>query len=305
MKRAKFEKNLAPAPAENFDTDDLPTFDEIRPRLERNAKHIRRFERKHFLTFTVRGPFAVPFIGDPHMDSPGFDFRQFMADMDAIREIGEVLPTFPINMGDLLDNWPAGGKLGKKLADGHLDRREALGLARAFLNGEMGVECVAHLIGNHDHWPGVDYAVLLQQWAKAPVIDWGAIITFKMPRDDFVVGASHDYPGHSGHNSLHALMRRSREEGGCDLYVGAHRHMGGQGKVEDGHRGRTYHYMRVAGYKRADEYAWQKGFGQVKEGASGVAVVNPFSTSQDGICRTFYDLQDAADWARVIAKRAA
>ena len=169
---------------------------------------------------------------------------------------------------------------------------------------EEGLDFTLWLIGNHDQWPGVDFETLLRQWLTCPLVDWAAYITVTTSKGfAFRTFAAHDMPGGSVYSPVHALARRAREDGECDLYVAGHRHKGGQAKEPSGYRNKTYSYMRVRGYKRADEYAWVKGFSEEDEGATGMAVINPLARTQDSQCRTFYDLEEGLDWARFLTAR--
>ena len=309
MTRSRVQRLMIKAaelPAEDDEiVTDLPDYHQVKRRLAGyNQKYIRDFKTERHLNLLVRhAPFIQMFIGDLHRDSPGHDDDQFEADMGLIRRAQEEFTCHVINIGDVLDNWPLGGRLGKKHHDSHLTRKEALALVRGFMC-EEDIAFTLHLLGNHDQWPGVDFETLLRQWTDTPLVDWAAQITVTTDKGFvFRTFAAHDMPGHSIHNPVHALSRRAREDGGCDLYVAGHRHRGGQGKDQNGYRGRTYNFMRVRGYKRADEYAWVKGFSEEDEGATGMAVVNPLARTQDSVCRTFYDLEEGLDWARFLMSR--
>jgi len=257
---------------------------------------------RHNLRIPVRPePFAVAFIGDPHLDSAGCNHSRLWRDLELLR----VAKVRAINLGDLLDNWPTGGKLAKKLHHSPLTRPEALALARKFVVGS-GVRFDAHILGNHDEWPGDDYATLLSEWASEAstrIVPWGLNITYVCGEREFRIQAHHDFPGHSMYNPLHGLMRRAREEGRCDLYVAGHRHNAATGGYEDGHRGKRYSFMRVKGYKEGDEYAFVKGYGEQREGHSGLAVFNPWAETMEGATRTFLDIADGVAFLEALRSR--
>ncbi len=308
LRRLLVKAAAQPEPEDTDDlVDDLPDYQQVKKRLAgHNQRYITDFYKQRWLNLRVpHRPFLQFFIGDLHRDSPGHDDDQFEADMGLIRRAQEDFTCHAINMGDVLDNWPLGGKLGKKHHDSHLTRKEALSLVRGFMC-EEGIDFAVHLLGNHDAWPGVDFETLLRQWTKAPIVDWAAYLTVTTDKGfRFRTFAAHDMPGSSINNPVAALSRRAKEEGECDLYVAAHRHKGGQGKDQNGYRGKTYSYLRVRGYKLADEYAWIKGHSEEAEGATGLAVINPLARTQDSVCRTFYDLEEGLDWARFLTSRAA
>lgn len=257
---------------------------------------------RHNLRIPVRPePFAVAFIGDPHLDSAGCNHAQLWRDMALLR----AAKVRAVNMGDILDNWPTGGKLAKKLHHSPLTRPEALALARKFIV-DTGVRFDAHILGNHDEWPGDDYAALLSGWAaeaSTRLVPWGLTITYVCGETEFRIQAHHDFTGHSMYNPLHGLMRRAREEGRCHLYVAGHRHNAATGGYEDGHRGKRYNFMRVKGYKEGDEYAFVKGYAEQREGHSGLAVFNPWAETLEGQCRTFLDIADGVAFLEALRNR--
>jgi len=283
----------------------MPSYSEAMKRVvEHNPQHIREFYDERSLT--VRVPhriFCKAFIGDLHMDSPGFDVDWYNRDMELIRRAQGELPTISVFMGDVLDNWPISGRLSKKNRQTAVTRKEGLALLRGFLQ-EEGLDLSVFLMGNHDQWLHEEFEVLVRQWTSAKVADWACTIRAVTEKGwGFSTFASHDMRGSSIHNPVHGLARRAREDGAADLYVAAHRHMGGQGKDQNGFRDRTYNYLRVRGFKRADEFAWSKGYPEENEGACGLAVINPFARMQDNVCRTFYDLEEGLDWAKFLRKK--
>lgn len=284
--------------------DHLPNGREVLERAKLanlEAKRVRLAGHNFRKVLVNKGPFAVGLIGDPHLDSPGTNLDQLERDMKLFAAAGVRC----INVGDLLDNWPTGGRLAKKLQDSKMSRTESLGLARWFIL-ESGVRFDCHVLGNHDEWAGHDYSTLLHSWAaqaKSRLVYWGANVQYVHEDFSFTLQAHHDFPGHSMYNSLHALMRRAREEGLCDLYVAGHRHTAAQGSEESGFRNKHYKYLRVKGYKEGDEYAFAKGFPQQKEGASAIAVINPYAETMEGRCRTFLDLTDGLDWLETLKSR--
>lgn len=307
LRAAQNHYNLVPgqpdAPDEEVDLLDLPPSGEVLERASKySRRHIASFYREKSMTVKVKEPvFAAWFMGDPHLDSPGCDIAQARADLELIGAAQQEQTILAVNIGDTLDHWPTGGRLAKKLADGHLTAKEALSLARWLARDT--VDWTAWLIGNHDAWAGLKFSELVRDWGGFRVADWGLFLHVESPGREWVIPVSHDFAGHSMHNPLHALMRRAREDGSGDLYVAGHRHTGAQGKVEDGHRKQTYNLMRVRGYKRADEYAFQKGYAEQAEGCSGLAVFNSNAKMQDGEIRTFYDLEEGLDWMRFLRAR--
>lgn len=209
-----------------------------------------------------------------------------------------------IQIGDILDNFHKTSKLASKQAANRVTKAEALGLAR-WLVRDSGVPWDAQILGNHCAWGDDEFAQLLQVWAreaKRPhkFYDWMVKITYSWGDGNYTVLAAHDFKGHSVHNPLHGLMRRSKEDGTADLYAAGHRHTAADGGDENGFRGKHFRYVRVKGYKDWDEYAHVKGFDQQSEGRSAVVVVNPHSETKAGRHRVFLDLAEGAEYLQML-----
>lgn len=205
-------------------------------------------------------------------------------------------------MGDVVDNFQALGKLASKQANNHMSVKEGLAAARWFIR-DCRVKWDAQLLGNHDMWGEEPYSQLVQEWArdaKTRFYPWAVTLSYQWDGGAFTVFAAHDMKGHSQFNKLHGLMKRALVDGEADLYVGAHRHEAADGSEENGYRGKRYNYLRVKGYKRADEYAWVKQFPEQVGGASGVAVINPRSETMKGRCQIFYSIPEAAETLKML-----
>lgn len=285
------------------DLEALPDGLEVLTRhADHNTAYVEAMRRKRVRVIPVRPePFGIGFIGDPHLDNKGTDLALLKRDMDLLRATG----TRAINMGDLLDNFHHTGKLAAKQASNRVSATEALGMARWFVR-DSGVKFDAHLLGNHDHWPGDAYATMLQTWAseaKSRLYDWVVKLVYQWEGGSFTVLAAHDFKGNSIHNPLHGLFRRAMEDGTADLYVAGHRHTAAQSSFENGFRERRYHFVRVKGYKAWDEYAHVKGFPQQVEGASALVVVDPLSTTMAGRVRVFEDIAEGMEYLSLTKQR--
>ena len=284
-------------PDEGDIPDGLSVINRVAPLTER---HIASAKRKWRRIIPVRPePFGIAFVGDPHLDNKGCNLSKLRSDMEIIR----ASRLRAVQMGDVLDNFHARGKLAEKQADNFMTRKEGLGAAR-WLARDCGFDWDAFILGNHDKWLGPQGELLFSEWLNPNrVFDWMAELTYVWEGGQFCVLAAHDFKGHSIHNPLHGNFRRAMEDGTADLYVSAHRHNAAKGGFENGHRGKHYHHLRVKGYKEADGYAKRGGFAEQSEGHSGVAVIDPLSGTQDGICRLFYDLADGAEYLQMLRSR--
>lgn len=238
------------------------------------AKTIRTQRAKMFVV--PKEPFGIAIIGDPHLDNKGCDLLGLERDLEALA----AAKMRAVNMGDLLDNFQYRGRLAPKQAQNRMSEKEGLAISRWFLR-DCGVQWDAHLIGNHDDWAGTSHGTLMQEWAgRVKMFQWMGRLIYTWGDGQTSILAAHDFKGNSQYNPLHALAKRALEDGGDDVYAAAHRHTAAVGGWENGFRGRFYHFARVRGYKRVDEFAYTKGFPEQSEGASAVIVVDPFAPTK-------------------------
>ncbi|MEL6362373.1 MAG: hypothetical protein AAFR21_14950 [Pseudomonadota bacterium] len=291
--------NYAPPQSSYDPTMDLPDPEEVLKRHGPvNTSYIQNFKRQMTQIIPVSPePFAVAFVGDPHLDNKGTDLEALQKDLNFIRGTG----MRAVNMGDVLDNFHHTGKLSKKQAQNGVSEDEGLSLAKWFLTS---LRWDAHILGNHDKWAGGPYAHLFTEWSKpAPLFDWYVRLQYTWEGGQYIVDVAHDFKGNSMNNPTHAQARRAKEDGVADAYVAAHRHEAADASFENGFRGKKYRFMRVAGYKKADSYGnREKGYAMQAEGSSGVLVIDPQSESMDGMCRTFMDLGDAARYYQMLKR---
>lgn len=260
--------------------------------------------------FMVRPePFAVAFMGDPHLSNAGCNLAALQADLELLRQTG----TRAVQMGDILDNFHANAKLAAKEAHNRMSIAEALSLAQ-WLVAECGVKWDAHVLGNHDMWIGPEGVELLKEWvrrAKSRMFDWNARLIYRWgdgQKDQHVIAASHDFKGSSIYNPTHGNNRMALEDGTADTYVAAHRHNHAEAKVPNGWRGKTYQLVRVRGYKDFDSYsAGRAQFADFHgmEGRSAVLVINPLAQTHDGRQRVFMDVAEGVEYVQMLRSRAA
>jgi hypothetical protein len=283
----------------------IPDGAEVLDRMAgQNATRIQKVRASMLRLIPVRAePFAVAFFGDPHMDNKHCNLAQLRTDVLTAKAAG----FRAIQMGDVLDNFHATGKLAAIQADNSVSVAEGLGLAR-WLIRDCGVKWDGHILGNHDAWlksPGFE---LMNGWAREAgtrFYDWSHNFEYRWDGGSFKVTASHDFKGHSIYNPLHGNMKRALEDGWADLYVAGHRHNAAIGGAENAFRGRHYKFLRVKGYKDADSYAHRGGYQQQREGHSGVVVVDPTSETMEGRQRLCYDFSEAAEVLAMLKRRAA
>ena len=304
--------------------EDLPDLDDVeisedsdRPNpftvfgrhLEYNEGFIAKKRRKPAVLMVPPQPFAVAFIGDPHLSNKGTSLKALKDDLEILR----VTRTRAVQMGDLLDNFHKVPKLAEKEAQNRMSLVEGLSLAE-WLVCESGVKFDAHVLGNHDAWLGYEGVQLMGSWvhrAKSRLYDWNARLIYKWgpgQHEQHVVQASHDIKGHSQYNPTHGPGKMALWDGTADTYVAAHRHNHAEAKVPNAWRGKTYQLIRVRGYKDYDDYG--EGRAQFPshagmEGRSALLVVNPLSETHDGRQRVFMDLGEGIEFMQMLKRRAA
>lgn len=300
-------EDFIPAPVSVPQDDDLPPAAEVIARsISHNARYIEQSRRKWRRRIMVRPePFAIAFVGDPHLDNAGHDAEAMHADLALLAAAGVRC----IQMGDLLDFFHKNGKLAGKQAANPITVKEAMSVARHVVR-DSGVKWDAQILGNHDAWAEDEWAMMVAEWARqAPhphkVYYWMTELTYDWGDGQFTVLAAHDFKGSSIYNPLHGNMKRALEDGTADLYASAHRHNAAKADMPNEFRGRNYWHCRVAGYKAADAFAFRGGFPQAEhnEGRSAVAVINPISESRDGKCRLFFDIAEGIEWRETLRAR--
>lgn len=268
-------------------------FEVLNAMAEANTKAIAAARAKPNRLCPVRKePFAVAIFGDPHLDNKGCNLAQLRDDVLTAKAAGFRC----ISIGDLLDNFHATGKLAAKQAHNRLSVKEGLALARWFVR-DSGVRWDAQILGNHDAWLDFHGCELMSSWAReagTKFYDWQVNIRYEWDGGHYTIMAAHDFKGSSIFNPLHGAMRRAREDGTADAYVCGHRHNAAKAGHENAFRGRRYEYIRVKGYKDADDYAFRKGFEQQREGHSAVIVIDPWAESMEGRATIFHDFERAA-----------
>jgi hypothetical protein len=296
------EDYLPPTSFSPRDADDIDGLAILRDNAQRNAQFITKFHGKPRVRIVKKEPFAVAIFGDMHADNKGCDINQLMDDLALVR----ASRIRSINIGDICDNFHKTGKLATKAARNRITPKEALAVAEWIVS--EGAPWDAHILGNHCMWGEEEFAALIKSWAaktSAKVHEWEAHLTYRWDDGEFTILAAHDFKGHSQYNTLHGHIKRALEDGRADLYACGHKHNAGQMGVENGWRGRRYEFVRVMGYKVADDYAFRGQFPQQSEGHSCLAVIDPFAETKEGRCRTFLNLAEGVEHLERLKARAA
>lgn len=271
----------------------LPPVEEL---IERRIKDHQRLHvavearRLIEIPINITGPIGITHLGDPHVDDDGCDLAALKRDIEVINATEGL---FGANVGDSNNNWT--GRLG------HLYGRQGTSAEEAWLLTEWLVKSVPWLYilaGNHGAWSGAGDPL---NWlvSHAGVFDkWGARLNLKFPNGKQVrVNARHDFVGHSQWNTAHGVMKAAQMGWRDHILTCGHLHTSGYGLVKDPATGLISHAIRVAGYKRHDEYAAEKGLPNQSVSPSVTTILDPrFEDNDPRLIKVFWSTEDAADY---------
>lgn len=228
-------------------------------------------------------PVGYAFVGDPHGDDDGHHVKQFDKDMKALASTEGV---YAVNMGDLVNNWPTGGKLSSKYGDQSMSRKDGVEFIRWHLL-HTSVPWRLLLLGNHDEFDPV-MQELIREIVRAENIivhKWDARFVLAFPNGRrCYVKAAHNYKGHSWFHELHGNIR-SFMDSPAHIVAAAHHHDWGYYAHEAPNLAHLMnpglpfvaHLLRVRGYKHMDQWALTKDYPDYQEGATALAIVDPLA----------------------------
>lgn len=289
--------------APDIPSKDIPVEQIIENRKVRYEARKEHFKVAQWMTFKmkVKGPFALAFMGDPHMDDNGCNWPLLERDIGLIRDTEAM---YGVCLGDYTNNWVRG--LAEKIYPGQETTREqGWELAKWFFDQKKanGQSIWWLLIkGNHDLWSqwynGGDPLDWMQK-GEAVLRDWQAQIQVECPNGLKVpLHIAHDFKGSSIYNPVHGPMRKGIFNGQAAAYICGDKHNWACFEVEDADRtGRTYWAIRARGYKEFDPYAQRLGFGEQQYGATIVGIIDP---SEKGVrqLRFIPDVEEAVDFLK-------
>lgn len=274
-------------PSEDLSLDKL-----IRRRAEEQARTYAHREAAEWMRFTVHGdePFALAFVGDPHVDV--CDIARLCDHMDLIERTERM---WAVGLGDWINGWV--GKLRAEYAHQPVTERQAYQLAQWLFQKPFWWLLI---LGNHDgqRWHGQGSPLRWMETACAtPVQEWQVKFSIACGGASWKVWAAHNFPGNSQFNAGHGPKKRALWTGAeADIYIAGDRHTFTCQEDQHEHTGRVFWTARARGYKPLDHYALEHGHGDAG-GRRGVgqsigAVFDPRDRSV--VC--FSDLQKAADF---------
>jgi len=289
----------------DFPDDDIPVEDIIAHMARRFEKRQASFDAHTWFPVRIKDdkPIGLLAVGDIHADDNG-------ADWPLILEHSEICKRTPgihaINIGDSTNCW--GGSLIRKYADQDTSVSTARKLVEWLLLSS-GIPWLIWLWGNHEVMG--DGTALLAQMAKrygtSKIVmhDWEARFVLNFPNGTAIrVFAAHDHPGNSMWNPLHGQVKAAKF-GDADLVVAGHRHNWAFSQWEMAERDTVPLMVRVASYKRFDDYARRKGIIEQREGSSVLIVIDPKARTRSGRMKAFPDVADGADYLTYLRKKEA
>lgn len=201
--------------------------------------------------FRPRGAFVIFHSTDEHLDDDATPLRLIEADIEAAQGMGAIM----CHGGDMLNNWPVGGRLAKQWAEQSCTLPDALLRAQHFIS-MFQPEVYVH--GNHEEMN--PYLVnLIHGWMPRNVITdhWSVNFTVEAQggRDIRVVLSHKFQKGSSYFHPHHGVIREVMEGEEADLYLEGHLHVSGVLYRTLPERGVSYTAVSSAGYKCVDKYA--------------------------------------------------
>lgn len=282
-----------------YTAPDLPSEDEdldaliARLAAERERQATAR-AAADWMRFTVADPepFALAFIGDPHIDT---------CDIGLLKSHVELIEQTPrmwaVGLGDWINGWV--GKLRGQYAFQSATERDAYRLAQWVLQKPIWWLLIW---GNHDgaRWHGEGSPLKWMEKAAPITSEWQAKFSIGCGDATWKVWAAHNFPGNSQFNANHGLDKRALHTGAiADLFVAGDRHTFKLSQDQHAETGRMFWSARARGYKPLDHYALEKGYSEQTMGHSIGAVFDP----RTGKLTCFADLEEAAAYLTFLRLR--
>lgn len=280
------------------------------PEGDLGIEHILEFKRKRFrlrrdkakslnwlkLKLNHSRPYALVFVGDPHLDDDGCNMDQLDIDIAAMKSDPDI---YAINMGDNGNNW--GGRLIRLWAEQSTSRADMYRLAEWFLI-ESGVPWKVWLHGNHEHMDH-GFMTFLEQRSRGmslAMIDWRAkFVLVSANGRECRVDAAHNHKGTSIYNRLHGQTRAALMGEYAHIYQGAHHHNFGLATIELDD-GALCHLSRARGYKWIDTFGVRHGFAESQHGASVMHVVDPLAENESDFIHSFANLESGVRYLQFL-----
>jgi len=230
---------------------------------------------------TESKPFALVFVGDPHIDTCDMDV--LTRDLTIINETDRM---WAVGLGDWCNGWVR--RLRDQYALQTTTKKQAYRLVQWMLN--MPIWWLI-ILGNHNgqrwHGSGSPLQWMSNTAAVQEPQQWQAKFAVACGDKTWKIWAAHDFPGHSQYAEDFAPNKRAILHGAAaDLYIAGDHHTYTLRHTQHSVTGRMYWSSRARGYKPLDHYAEELGYLEQFYGNSIVAVCDP----RDGTMQCFGDV---------------
>lgn len=280
LKRYVAEKARLASAERPFEMPTLPSEiddpDTLWERAEqRNSKFLAARDARKWIDIKVNipGPIGIAFSADAHLDNPGTDLKM-------VREHREIVTgtpgMFAVFAGDILDNWPKGGRLAGLHAKASTTEDEGRLLARHHLE-KFGEKLLACIWGNHEFFVGSDLVRWLGDRLTSITERDEARLRLSLPNGrQATIIIRHTFAGNSQWNAAHGVMKAAQMGLSADILVCGHIHTSaGAPIISDPMTGKLSHCLQLSSYKLHDPYAVEKGFRPGAPIPCAVAIIDP------------------------------
>jgi UDP-2,3-diacylglucosamine pyrophosphatase LpxH len=242
----------------------------------------------------IDGPIGIGWMGDPHVDDDGTDIDLLFRHAELFD--GRVEGLFGACIGDVWNNWV--GRLARLWAEQSTSASEARALMTEYLNM---VDWLIFIAGNHDMWQNYDILEHLLNNSAAVARPTRARVILEFPNvREVKIYASHDFKGRSQWSPSFGPAKKAQLHQWADIYIAGHIH---DAAYQHGFHpdGRMWHAVRMASYKKVDEYVEQLDLEPSPGYECPVCIIDPHATSDLNLIRWEWDPFEAAQrlkWMR-------
>lgn len=258
--------------------------------MERKLAEVSR--RDTYVLKRPSGPYAVAHFTDTHIDDNSAPLRVLAQDIQDCHDLGAIM----LSGGDVLNNWPEGGKLAKQWAQQDCTKPAALLRAQHYielLSPDVWVD------GNHEEMNPY-LSNLFDEWLPDKTFREAWTCHFKVVSEGgrtLRCSLSHKHQkGSSWFHKSHGQLREMLEGAECDLYFDGHLHCEGRMTHSLPERGHHAALCASAGYKPLDKYAERisRG-GQIPKmrGRYHIAIVDPSARHDEDFVTLFNNARQA------------
>jgi len=295
------EKAENPVILPSFLDDEAPIEELIQKVIVNNKRRIESENSKKWFTIKapIKGPFALMFFGDPHVDDNYCNWELLKKHCDLAASHERI---YGINIGDTHNNWV--GRLAKLYINQDVTQRTAYRFAEWFLF-QSGVKWLIWLMGNHDAWnDGID-RLKAMGGQVVPMLDWRAQFKIECYNGrEILIDAAHDHKGHSKYNELHAQDNVALMEKTPHLAIAGHRHHPALKKKWIPAENMVSWLARLGSYKWVDAHAKVNGFYDYQDAPAMLVIIDPDAESNSQLLHVTDNIEIGIDLLNImISKR--